>query len=315
MISVNDVTFGYQKKANIYQNLNLKIEDGDRLAILGFNGAGKSTLMKIIMGIIRPQNGNVLIAGMNVRKKRIKIMKKIGVVWGQKPSLWWDISVLKSYKTLEKIYRIPHNEFLNTLKFFDEQLNLSQFWNSPLRNLSLGQRVKAEIVGALLHSPSILILDEPFIGLDFITRGIIIKILNNYINKNKCTLVLTSHNIDDVNDLCERMILINNGDFIYHGEIKELLDKNSDVREITLTHTSNSFIIDEELNDFVRMESINTITTKLIIDSTKIPITKVIQSILNGNVIIDFKIEGNSLEYIIEKLVNEESKKEGNLNE
>lgn len=305
MIDVKNLTFSYhKKKVPIYQNLSFKIQDNESLAILGFNGAGKSTLMKLLLGILHPNRGAVEINGMNIHKKRIQAMQHIGVVWGQKPSLWWDISIKRSYDTLAKIYRIPDAVYQEKLTYLNSELQVGEFWNQPLRNVSLGQRVKAEIMGALLHDPSLLILDEPFIGLDFITREKVIHMLKSYIAKSKCTMILTSHNIDDVTELCSRMLLIEHGNIIHEGYINELLDKYHHLSEIIITHEANKLTITLEHEGLFDIEKMDEHISKITIKSKQIDQVDVMKDILNHNMILDFKVKGISLEYVIKNLVS-----------
>ena len=305
MIQVKDVTFAYdKKKPAIYQDLNLEFQDNDSIAILGFNGAGKSTLMKLLLGILHPTHGTIMVDGVNIHKKRIAAMYHIGVVWGQKPSLWWDISVKRSYDTLAKMYHLSDREYKETLLYLDEHLQVSTFWHQPLRSLSLGQRVKAEIIGALLHRPSLLILDEPFIGLDFLTREKVINVLHDYREQYPCTLLLTSHHIDDVKALCRHMTLIDHGQVIYNGSISKLMETFQYQKEIIMTHTMETFRIQEEYQNLIDVMKLDEHTIKLMVKSEEIDHIALMKTLLKDNDIIDFKINGVSLESVIKTLIH-----------
>ena len=305
MIQVKNVTFSYdKKKPAIYQNLNLEFQDNDSIAILGFNGAGKSTLMKLLLGILHPTHGTIMVDGMNIHKKRIAAMHHIGVVWGQKPSLWWDISAKRSYDTLAKMYHLSDIEYQETLMYLDKQLQVSEFWHQPLRSLSLGQRVKAEMIGALLHRPSLLILDEPFIGLDFLTREKVINVLNAYRNHYPCTLLLTSHHIDDVKELCKHMTLIDHGEIIYDGCITKLMETFPYQKEIVLTHTMKEFKIQDIYCDYLDVINLDEHKIKLMVKSKEIDHIELMKSLLKDNQIIDFKINSVSLELVIKMLIH-----------
>lgn len=303
MISVKHLSFSYGKKqAAIYEGLNLTIKEKERVAILGFNGAGKSTLMKLLLGILYPSSGVVEFNGASMHKKRRKAMEQIGVVWGQKPSLWWDITIKRSYDTLAKLYHLSESDYQRQLAFLDAQLQVSAFWEKPLRKVSLGQRVKAEMMGALLHEPSLLVLDEPFIGLDFITREKVIAMLKDYLATHACTLLLTSHHIDDVVELCDRLVLLDHGKILHDGLIQPLLQEYDHLKELVVSYKKELFIKDQ-YQGLYEIEEVDAHTSKITIKSKEVQQIAFMKELLNDNEILDFKIKGVSLDYVIKDMV------------
>lgn len=227
MIDINKLYYRYKvnkkrsknRRLEALADVSLNLKESDRTAIIGFNGSGKSTLMKLIMGILKPSSGTIIVGGLDPWKHRKRHVKNIGVVWGQRTNLWWDLPVIDSFKTLCKVYGVKDDIAKKRIADFDAMFDLHPFWQQPVRKLSLGQRVKAEITASLLHNPKMLILDEPFVGLDFIARELIIQSLNELIDREGSTLLLTSHNLQDLNDLCSKIVLLNEGKLVYSGAL------------------------------------------------------------------------------------------------
>lgn len=215
-----------------------EMKQGERMAIIGFNGAGKSTFLKLLIGILRPTEGIILINGIQPWQNRKKHVKNLGIVWGHRTTLWWDLSVRESLAAIQKIYEVPKERFQERLKVYSDVFQCKDFIDRPLRQLSLGQRVKAEIIAALLHSPEILILDEPFIGLDFISKRAIIKELNLILDSTQTTLFLTSHDIDDIDLLCDSITILNKGEILASCPKDELLQFDRKVSEIEIQKDS-----------------------------------------------------------------------------
>ncbi len=303
MIDIKNITYSYDK-VNLFNGLNLQISDNESWGILGFNGAGKSTLLKLLLGIIRPASGNIEINKSNIYKFRKKIMQNTGVVWGQKPTLWWDVPVRDSYNMLKKIYKINDKLFRKNLDFFDEEFQISEFWDRPLRTLSLGQRIKAEIVGSLLHNPNILVYDEPFIGLDFLTRKKIVETLKKYKNRNNCILILTSHNMADIELLCDHILLINHGEILYKGSMKEIYQSYNTKSKISVTYQNEWFELSNDTIKKVEISQSRENTKQIVFDTRNLSYQSLIQEIINKNIILDITTDENLLEQVIETLVH-----------
>ena len=212
------------KEKEAVKGISFSIQQGECVAFLGANGAGKSTTIKMLTGIMKPTDGKIFIMGNEPCRERIRNARNIGVVFGQKTQLWWDISVKDSFELLHSIYEIPDNVYEENLNLFKEILELEEFMDQPARKLSLGQRVRADIAAALLHDPPVLFLDEPTIGLDVAVKQKVYQFLQ-YINKEKkTTILLTSHDLKDMEWLCRRLIILEKGEILFDDEITKIFD-------------------------------------------------------------------------------------------
>ena len=206
-------------------DISFSIEKGEIVGYIGPNGAGKSTTIKILSGILNPDSGSCKIAGMTPWKERVKYVKKIGVVFGQKSQLWWDIPAEDTFDLLRDIYESPEEEYRTTKKDLIEKLNLQDIINIPVRQLSLGQRMRCEIAASLLHNPEILFLDEPTIGLDAVSKQLVRDFIKKRNKEKHTTIILTTHDMSDITTLAKRIILIGKGKVLYDGSLKKLKDK------------------------------------------------------------------------------------------
>ncbi len=203
-------------------DISFKIDKGEIVGYIGPNGAGKSTTIKMLSGILYPSSGKCVINGMDPFKNRKKYVSKIGVVFGQKSQLWWDIPVGDTFDLLKDIYKISDSEYQKTKKKLVDSFDLKDIMETPVRQLSLGQRMRAEIAAALIHNPEILFLDEPTIGLDAISKIAVRKLIKD-INKNqKVTIVLTTHDMNDIEELAKRVILIGKGKILFDGKLSDI---------------------------------------------------------------------------------------------
>lgn len=206
-------------------NISFTIPSGDIVGFIGANGAGKSTTIKMMTGILTPDHGTISINGLNFKKNRKQIMLKIGVVFGQRSVLCWDIPVIESFKLFKDMYHIPEKAYRENMEIFSDILNLSEYINKPPRLLSLGQRMKADLAAALLYNPEILFLDEPTIGIDVLAKAKIRDFIRKMNQERETTIILTTHDISDIEALCSKMIIIDKGTLLYNGTLQEL--KNS----------------------------------------------------------------------------------------
>lgn len=204
------------------KEMSFTIPDGQIVGYIGPNGAGKSTTIKILSGILRPDSGECTVNGMVPWEDRKKYVSKLGVVFGQRSQLWWDVPVIESFQLLRDIYRVERGEFQSNLRRLAEQLDLQPFLNAPVRLLSLGQRMRCEIAASLLHSPEILFLDEPTIGLDAVSKLKVREFIQSENRERKITVILTTHDMQDIDALCHRVLLIGKGQLLLDGSIEEI---------------------------------------------------------------------------------------------
>ena len=201
--------------------INFNIEEGELVGYIGENGAGKSTTIKMLTGLLTPTSGSVLVNGIVPNEKRIQNNKNIGAVFGQKTQLWWDLPVIESFRLIRQMYKIPEGEYRKNLKKFTEILELLE---KQVKNLSLGQKMRCEIAATFLHDPKIVYLDEPTIGLDVLVKENIRKFIKDINKEKNTTVILTTHDLKDIEDVCNRIILLDKGQIIYDGEKQKFKD-------------------------------------------------------------------------------------------
>lgn len=206
-------------------NLNFSVERGEIVGFIGPNGAGKSTTIKMMSGILTPTSGAAYINGSDIAKNRKDVVRNIGVVFGQRTQLNWDLRLSETFELLRHIYQIDKQEYEDTLDMFDEILGIRELLDKPVRQMSLGQRVKGDLVASMLHSPEVLFLDEPTIGLDVSSKYALRKFIKEINRIRKTTVILTTHDLGDIEELCSRIIIINNGRMMEDGNLRDIVDR------------------------------------------------------------------------------------------
>ena len=246
LIDVQDLerTFVVRKRAGALRRVNTTVSAvhdltfsvgaGEMVGYIGPNGAGKSTTIKMLTGILVPTSGRVTVAGLDPRRDRIELARRIGVVFGQRSTLWWDLPLRDSFDLLQKIYRTDPARHRENLDRFLELLDLHDLLDTPVRQLSLGQRMRGDIVAALLHDPEILYLDEPTIGLDVISKGRLREFLRALNAERGTTLLLTTHDLKDIEALCDRVIVIDHGTGVYDGDLAGLHQRGGSTRTLVV---------------------------------------------------------------------------------
>lgn len=222
------------KTIEALKNVSFEVQEGDIVGYIGPNGAGKSTTIKIMSGILNPTSGTCLCNGFVPWKDRKNYVKNIGVVFGQRSQLWWDVPVEDSYELLKDIYKIPDEEYKETLSILTKILNLGDLLNRPLRQLSLGQKMKCELAGALIHRPKILFLDEPTIGLDAVTKLAVRDFIKKINKEWGTTVILTTHDMNDIDALTNKIILIGHGQILYNGSFNAIKEKYGKIKSINV---------------------------------------------------------------------------------
>ncbi len=218
------------------RGVSFEIERGELVGYIGPNGAGKSTTVKILSGILTPDGGKALVGGQVPWKNRRDYVQHIGVVFGQRMQLWWDVPILDSYNLLKDIYRIPEDRYKSRLSELTDALGLGELLRTPLRQLSLGQRMRAELCGSLLHQPDILFLDEPTIGLDAVSKLDLRDFLLWENREHKTTILLTTHDMEDIAALCQRVMVLGHGSKLYDGNLADLLARFDKTRTVEISY-------------------------------------------------------------------------------
>ena len=207
------------------KDISFHVERGELLGYLGPNGAGKSTTIKMLTGILVPSSGRVSVAGLDPSKRRIELAKRIGAMFGQRVQLWWDLPLIDSFELLRHIYKVPADRYRTSLARFREVLELDPFLQTPVRQLSLGQRIRGELTASMLHEPELLFLDEPTIGLDVVAKQRVRDFLVEINRERGVTVLLTTHDLGDIERLCRRLLVIDHGSLIWDGQIDELRER------------------------------------------------------------------------------------------
>ena len=247
------------------KNINLEIPSGEILGILGENGAGKTTLIKLIVGLLHPTSGTILVDKYTPWERNYSYLEKVSVVMGQKNQLWWDIPASESFLLNKHIYNIEENKYDKILNELVDLLDVRDKIDIQVRRLSLGERMKMEIIASLLHSPSIVLLDEPTLGLDVISQSKIREFVKYHNEQYKTTFVITSHYTKDIQEMCERVFVLNKGEQIYDGDFKELINNINPSRKLVyvLPENYNKKLIEDLSNSFQFELNENIITAEL----------------------------------------------------
>ena len=215
-------------------DITFSVDDGEIVGFIGKNGAGKSTTIKMLSGILQPTSGNVTVDGIKPFEQRMENAKQIGVVFGQKTQLWWDVPLIESYRLLKEIYKIKDGTYRKNLDRYIPMLDLEEVINKPVRQMSLGQRVKSDICAALLHDPKILFLDEPTIGVDVVSKKYLHDFISEINREKGTTVLLTTHDMGDMEKLCSRVVVIDSGHLMYDGDLENMVQKFGAIRSLMI---------------------------------------------------------------------------------
>ena len=298
-------------------DISFHVDKGEILGFIGPNGAGKSTVIKMLTGILSPTGGSCIINGQDPRKNRKRYVKEIGVVFGQRTQLWWDLPLGETYTVLKEIYEIDDERYKKQMAFLDEVLELQSFIKTPVRTLSLGQRMRADIAASLLHNPKVLFLDEPTIGLDVVVKDNIRKAVT-YINQQEgTTVILTTHDLDDISTLCKRIVMIDHGKKVYDGSLYNLKQKYGQMRELNFEAADKSAIsaldYQKAFADSLPEEGDLSVKTEgamvtVNFNTDKIPVEKMLNYTLGKIHVKDVNLKDADIEEIIRRLYKGEVK-------
>mgnify|MGYP003302297544 CR=1 FL=1 len=290
------------KEFTAVNNINFKVEEGELIGYIGENGAGKSTTIKMLTGLLTPTLGKVIVNGIVPNEKRMKNNQNIGAVFGQKTQLWWDLPVIESFRLIKKMYQIPEGEYRKNLKKFTQVLQLEELLNKQVKNLSLGQKMRCEIAATFLHNPKIVYLDEPTIGLDVLVKENIRNFIKEINKEKNTTVILTTHDLKDIEDVCNRIILLDKGQIIYDGEKQNFKDEygKNTIAEFIVTDKKQN--IKNENNEMFEILEETDEKIKLKFEHNKTTIMKVMNEISNYCIVEDIHMKETELEDILKEI-------------
>lgn len=290
------------REVHAVEDLELDIDEGEMIGYIGANGAGKSTTVKMLTGILEPTSGRIEVDGRDPQKQRKKNAMNIGVVFGQKTQLWWDLPVKESFRLLKEIYEVSDEQYDRRIDEFDEVLQLSEFWDQPVRKLSLGQKMRCELAAAFLHHPKIVYLDEPTIGLDVAVKERIRDFIKKMNKEKNITVMLTTHDIDDIEDLCERIVVLDEGRKIYDGRLESLVNRFTSRRMIMEVRDVEGFEL--ELNGIKEIDKEDA-QIEIVFDREVISASDLMREVLERFEVLDFQIREPDIESVVKKIYNE----------
>lgn len=293
------------------KDISFDVNEGEILGFIGPNGAGKSTVIKMLTGILSPTSGKCTINGKDPQKDRKTYVKEIGVVFGQRTQLWWDLPLTETYTVLKEIYEVDDSRFKKRMSFLNEVLELDSFINSPVRTLSLGQRMRADIAASLLHSPKVLFLDEPTIGLDVVVKDNIRKAIAKINEEEHTTVVLTTHDLEDIELLSKRIVMIDKGSKVFDGKITDLKEKYGQMRELAFVspdeNALNALGYAEKfgLSDDDLIQEQDGTSCKIRFNNAIVPVSDMLSYTLSKINVKDINVKDADIEEIIRRLYKE----------
>ncbi|WP_274364067.1 ABC transporter ATP-binding protein [Paenibacillus thermotolerans] len=297
----------YKEKIAV-NGIDLTIHEGETVAYVGPNGAGKSTTIKMLTGVLVPTSGKVVVDGLVPSEKRIQNAKKIGVVFGQRTQLWWDLPLTESFSLLKDIYEIPQHVYKENMDRFVELLGMEDFLHLSARKISLGQRMRADLAAALLHNPKIVYLDEPTIGLDIAVKERIRTFIKQLNKEQGTTVMLTTHDLEDIEDICRRLVIIDQGRIIYDGElqaVKDLFARDRTIHFQVEHPIPNLHSIVEQLHG-VSLEQEEGNAFSIRFNRFQISAGEVAGHIMKHGSVSDFRIDEPKIEHVIRKVYSGE---------
>lgn len=285
-------------------NLSFRIGEGELVGFIGPNGAGKTTTLKCLSGLLFPSAGEVNVLGFKPYDRKSEFLKQVSLVMGQKNQLWWDLPAIETFRLHKAIYEIPDGNYQEHLKELAQLLDVEKLISTPVRQLSLGQRMKMELIASLIHKPKVLFLDEPTIGLDIVMQKKMRDFISQYNKKYRATILLTSHYMADVEELCRRIIIIDAGKLIYDGSLDNLMKRYADYKIITLHFIGK--IDGKKLSYFGKIKFIS--DNQAVLQIPQGQAKKVVVQLLDSFNITDLTVEKPELEDIISIIFNKNVK-------
>ena len=324
LISVSDLTKtfrSYRRREGLWggiQNLfhrehqemvavdrvSFSIQRGEMVGYIGPNGAGKSTTIKMLTGILVPTSGEIVINGFVPWRQRASYVKTIGVVFGQRTQLWWDIAVIESFKLLRRIYDFSQRDFDERMEIFNQILGIRDYLNTPVRKLSLGERMRCDLAAALLHNPPLLFLDEPTIGLDVVAKDHIRQFLRAINQRYQTTVLLTTHDLDDIEELCRRILIIDHGHVLYDGPLALLKQKLLRTKQVkfAVRDGEQAARLATLSREGMELDRVDELTFRIRFDRSRISTADLIRQILAAVEVRDLLIEDEPIEEIVKRI-------------
>src|SRR5580700_4726416 len=286
------------------ENINFEIGRGEMVGYIGPNGAGKSTTIKMLTGILVPTSGEILVNGFVPWRQRTAYVKTIGVVFGQRTQLWWDIAVIESFKLLRRIYDVSQRDFDERMEAFNQILGIRDYLHTPVRKLSLGERMRCDLAAALLHIPPLLFLDEPTIGLDVVAKDHIRHFLRAINRQFQTTVLLTTHDLDDIEELCGRLLIIDHGRVLYDGPLALLKQKLLRIKQIkfAVRDSEQAVRLASLSREGLELDRVDELTFRIRFDRAKVSTADLIRQILASAEVRDLLIEDEPIEEIIKRI-------------
>lgn len=297
--------FNPQHKEVVAVNkISFSIQPAEMVGYIGVNGAGKSTTIKLLTGILVPSSGRVEVMGRDPHRQRVDNARQIGVVFGQRSQLWWDLPLIESLNLIAKIYEVNPARYKILLEEYTEKLALKELLHVPIRNMSLGQKMRSELAAALIHEPKVVYLDEPTIGLDLIVKERIREFIRKQNRENGTTVILTTHDLGDIEELCQRVIIIDKGRLIYDGPISTIKDRFGKFRSITFETCEPTDQFDPPPGVEIMTNGYDKGERKLALrfDRTLTTASKVVTAVMNQYEVQDFSLSEPSLSSIIKDI-------------
>lgn len=283
------------------KNVNFKIEQGELVGFIGPNGAGKTTTLKMLSGLLYPSSGQVSVLGYTPFKRDNNFLKQISLVMGQKNQLYWDLPAIETFNLVKEIYEVDSKKYKNIIDELIEMLDVKSVINQPVRKLSLGQRMKCELIASLIHTPKVLFLDEPTIGLDVVVQKKLRQFIKEYNQKYNSTIILTSHYMGDVRELCNRVIIINNGSVGYDGNFSNLIKKYAKTKTITLIFTKE--VLKNDLKPYGKIVDFEPLKATIEIKRDLVPHTAALM--LKNLPVDDLDISEIAIEEVVRQIFEE----------
>ncbi len=283
------------------RDVSFTIGDGEMVGYIGPNGAGKSSTIKIMSGILTPDSGECVINGRTPWKERVSHVREIGVVFGQRSQLWWDVPVIDSFELIRDIYKVEEGQYKKTLSGLIELLDIGEIVKTPARQLSLGQRMRCEIAASLLHSPKILFLDEPTIGLDAVSKIAVREFIKTINRENKTTVILTTHDMQDIEALTERIILIGRGRILLDGSLSALKSRNSSHKTLRVDYVGEGLPASEQMTVIKDLNGHG----EMLIDTDRLSVSEAISYISSRVEIKDLSVVGETIDETVVSLYKE----------